>query len=135
MNDMGVTSLFVYGTLMHASRHPMAVQLRSQSLYVGQAFLSARLYDLGSYPGAVLSDKAGDRVHGDVVKLLWPVFTLAWLDDYEGCGAGALEPQSYERAIAPVAFIAGGRCNAWVYIYKMPVHHARRVPHGRFVRR
>lgn len=135
MHDMGVTSLFVYGTLMRASGHPMAVRLQGQSLYLGQAFLSARLYTISSYPGAVLSDKAGDRVHGDVVKLLRPAFTLAWLDDYEGCGVGAPEPQSYQRAIAPVVLSTGGRCNAWVYIYKMPVRQARRLPHGRFVRR
>jgi len=120
-----IATLFVYGTLMRASGHPMAMRLGSQSLYLGPGRISARLYNLGSYPGAVPSDKAWDSVHGDVVKLLRPASTLAWLDKYEGCGAGAPEPQAYERVIAPVILRAGERRDAWVYFYKMPVHRAR----------
>ncbi len=134
MNGTSITTLFVYGTLMRASGHPMAARLGSQSLYLGPARIAASLYDLGSYPGAVPSDKARDSVHGDVVKLLRPAATLAWLDKYEGCGADAPEPQAYERVIAPVVLRAGETRDAWVYFYKMPVHRARRVPHGRFLR-
>jgi gamma-glutamylcyclotransferase (GGCT)/AIG2-like uncharacterized protein YtfP len=135
MRDTGVTALFVYGTLMRACGHPMAARLNRQSLYLGPGTISARLYNLGHYPGAVSSDKPQDSVHGNVVKLLWPAATLAWLDRYEGCGAGAPEPQAYERVIAPVVLGAGERRDAWVYFYKMPVRAARRVPHGRFLRR
>ena len=134
MNGASITTLFVYGTLMRASGHPMAARLECQRLYLGPARIAARLYDLGSYPGAVPSDKARDSVHGDVVKLLRPAATLAWLDKYEGCGADAPEPQAYERVIAPVVLRAGETRDAWVYFYRMPVHRARRVPHGRFLR-
>ncbi len=134
MLDTDITTLFVYGTLMRASGHPMAARLESQSLYLGPGSISARLYKLGSYPGAVQSDKARDIVRGDVVKLLRPASTLAWLDKYEGCDAGAPEPRAYERVIAPVILSAGERRNAWVYFYTLPVHRARHVPHGRFRR-
>jgi gamma-glutamylcyclotransferase (GGCT)/AIG2-like uncharacterized protein YtfP len=125
-----IRALFVYGTLMRASGHPMAMRLGSQSLYLGPGRIAARLYNLGSYPGAVPSDKARDSVHGDVVKLLRPAATLAWLDKYEGCGAEAPEPQAYERVTAPVVLRAGESLNAWVYFYKMPVHRARHISHG-----
>ena len=132
MRATAVITLFVYGTLMRASGHSMAARLESQSLYLGPGCISAKLYNLGSYPGAVQSDKARDSVHGDVVKLLRPASTLAWLDKYEGCGAGAPEPQAYERVMAPVVLSAGERRDAWVYFYRLPVHRARHVPHGRF---
>ena len=133
MRGTDTATLFVYGTLMRASGHPMAARLESQSFYLGPGRISARLYKLGSYPGAVPSDKARDSVQGDVVKLLRPASTLAWLDKYEGCGAGAPEPQAYQRVIAPVVLSAGESLNAWVYFYKMPVHRARHIPHGRFL--
>jgi gamma-glutamylcyclotransferase (GGCT)/AIG2-like uncharacterized protein YtfP len=129
-----IATLFVYGTLMRASGHPMAVRLGSQSLYLGSGRISARLYNLGSYPGAVPSDKIRDSVHGDMVKLLRPASTLAWLDKYEGCCADTAEPQAYERVIAPVVLRTGETRDAWVYFYNGPVHRARRVPHGRFLR-
>ena len=134
MRDTGITALFVYGTLMRASGHPMAARLENQSLYLGPGRISARLYSIGSYPGAVASDKARDSVHGDVVKLLRPAAALAWLDQYEGCGSGAPEPQAYERVIAPVILSAGERLYAWVYFYTKPVHAARRIARGRFLR-
>lgn len=129
-----IATLFVYGTLMRASGHPMAMRLESQSLYLGAGCIAARLYNLGSYPGAVPSDKTRDSVHGDMVKLLRPASTLAWLDKYEGCCADTAEPQAYERVIAPVVLRTGETRDAWVYFYKKPVHRARRVPHGRFLR-
>jgi gamma-glutamylcyclotransferase (GGCT)/AIG2-like uncharacterized protein YtfP len=132
MREAGIANMFIYGTLMRASGHPMAARLHCQSLYLGPGRVSARLYRLGSYPGAVPSDKASDSVHGEVVKLLRPVWTLAWLDEYEGCGAGAAEPQAYERVIAPVVLSDGEKRDAWVYFYRMPVRRARRIPHGRF---
>ena len=134
MRAPDIAALFVYGTLMRASGHPMAVRLQSQSLYLGPGCICAKLYKLGSYPGAVPSDKARDSVHGDVVKLLRPAATFAWLDKYEGCGAGAPEPHAYARVIAPVVLRTGERRDAWVYFYDMPVHRAWRVPHGRFLR-
>lgn len=128
-----IKELFVYGSLVRCSGHPYAKRLQIQSLYLGPGRISARLYNLGSYPGAVPSDNARDSVHGDVVKLLRPAATLAWLDEYEGCGADAPEPHAYQRVIAPVVLSTGESLNVWVYFYKMPVHRARQVPHGRFL--
>lgn len=135
MNTANIDILFVYGTLMRTSGHPMALRLASQSILIGAGCISARLYQIGSYPGAVASDKAQDSVHGDVVKLLRPVFTLAWLDRYEGCGERAPELGAYERVIAPVRFATGGASHGWVYFYRLPVHRARRIPNGRYLRR
>jgi gamma-glutamylcyclotransferase (GGCT)/AIG2-like uncharacterized protein YtfP len=134
MADSETKLLFVYGTLLQQSSHPMAARLKRQSQYLGPGMIAAKLYDLGSYPGAVPSDKRQDRVRGDVVKLLSPAATLPWLDKYEGCGIDCPEPHDYERVIAPVALVTGERVDAWVYFYVMPVHRARHIPHGRYLR-
>ena len=135
MHPPGTDILFVYGTLMRASGHPAALRLACQSLPIGPGSISARLYKIGSYPGAVASNKSQDSVHGDVVKLLRPAATLAWLDRYEGCGDTAPELGVYERVMAPVSLATGGVRDGWVYFYRLPVHRARWIPHGRFLRR
>ncbi len=126
-------TLFVYGTLMRTSGLPLARKLVNQSIFLGLGWISARLYSLGSYPGAVRSKEPRDKVYGEAVRLLSPAMSLAWLDRYEGCLQGGLEPQAYERVILPVTLKSGGQLNAWVYVYNLPVSGARRLPDGRFM--
>jgi gamma-glutamylcyclotransferase (GGCT)/AIG2-like uncharacterized protein YtfP len=131
----GVNALFVYGTLMHGSGHPMARRLRRQSEYLGAGWIGAKLYSLGWYPGAVPSSERGARVHGDAMRLRNPAATFAWLDAYEGCAPGQPEPRAYERVIVPVTLNSGDKLDAWVYFYKLPIRSAKHLPDGRFVQR
>ena len=128
-------ALFVYGTLMPGSRHPMARRLEAQSAYLGPGWTGAKLYSLGWYPAAIPSSTPGSRVHGDVMRLHNPQATLSWLDTYEGCAPGQSEPHAYQRVIVPVTLNSGDKIDAWVYFYKLPVHSARHLPSGRFVQR
>lgn len=134
LRQLETHTLFVYGTLRPQSGHPMARRLAGESAVIGPGTIAAKLYRLGYYPGAVLSGKPGDIVHGDVVRLLRPGRSLAWLDEYEGCGNRTPEPQAYRRVIVPVRLRSGCRLDAWAYEYLYPVHPARRIPGGRFLR-
>lgn len=129
------TALFVYGTLMRGSNHPMAKRLRSQSAYLGAGWTCAKLYRLGWYPAAVPAAARGSKVHGDVVRLHNPRATLAWLDAYEGCAPDRPEPHAYRRVMIPVTLNSGDKLDAWVYFYILPIHSARRLADGRFVQR
>jgi gamma-glutamylcyclotransferase (GGCT)/AIG2-like uncharacterized protein YtfP len=136
----GITSnaknaLFVYGTLMPGSRHPMARRLETQSAYLGPGWIGGKLHSLGWYPAAIPSSAPGSRVYGEVVRLHNPQATLSWLDAYEGCAPGQSEPHAYQRVIVPVTLNSGDKLDAWVYFYKLPVHSARHLPSGRFVQR
>jgi len=127
-------ALFVYGTLMPASGRPMARRLASESRYLGPGSIAGKLYHLGSHPGAVFSDRPRDIIYGDVIRLLRPRWSFAWLDQYEGCGPGKAEPHAYQRVIVPVQLRSGARLDAWVYVYKHPVRGGRHIPYGRFSR-
>ena len=61
--------LFVYGTL--SPRHaPLEIAATVRRLRpVGQASVRGRLYDLGEYPGAVLSEKSRSVIRGEVFEL------------------------------------------------------------------
>lgn len=127
-------ALFIYGTLRPGTGHPLARRLAAESAYLGPATMAGKLYRLSYYPGAIASGRPGDIVHGDVVRLLNPGRSLAWLDEYEGCGIGQPEPQAYQRVIVPVKVRSRERLDAWVYVYRYPVHPARHIPDGRFPR-
>ena len=100
--------LFVYGTLMSGARSALGTQQRlrlaQESDSLGPASLHfARLYDLGRYPGAAISDGEEEIVHGEAVLLADPDAALAWLDPYEGYVHGGGDRNEYDRLRAPGA--------------------------------
>ena len=94
--------LFVYGTLMRGFDHPMARLLEQNAEFLGEAQCAGRLYLVRHYPGLVDSDDAADRVSGQLFRLPQPRDVLAKLDDYEGCGEGAVPPHEFIRVMRPV---------------------------------
>jgi gamma-glutamylcyclotransferase (GGCT)/AIG2-like uncharacterized protein YtfP len=124
------THLFVYGTLLRRSRHPMARLLAERARYVGPAKVPGRLYDLGRYPGLLPPQSAGDWAHGDLFDLGEGTTTLAELDAYE------LEesplPAYFERQIEEAILADGTRARAWVYWYRGDVAESRRIASGRY---
>lgn len=123
--------LFVYGTLLRGSSHPMARQLEAHSSYAGEARCNGQLYLVESYPGVVASTDPDDMVFGEIFELRDPGF-LAALDDYEGCGPDAEQPAEYRRLIQNVTLLDGSNVEAWVYVYNWPVAKLQRIASGRF---
>lgn len=110
--------LFAYGTLRRAVGHAMHDVLAPQSTFVGEGVVSARMFDLGSYPGIVLSDEPADRVMGDVFHLApdSAESLLASLDDYEGIGSEHEPPHEYVRKVVDVRMADGRSIEAWAYV-------------------
>lgn len=123
--------LFVYGTLMRGSSHPMARALEAHANCLGEARYNGRLYLVESYPGVVESPDPGDVVFGDVFALR-EAGILDKLDEYEGCGPDAAQPAEYRRQVEHVTLADGSSVEAWVYIYNWPVETLTRIASGRF---
>jgi gamma-glutamylcyclotransferase (GGCT)/AIG2-like uncharacterized protein YtfP len=92
--------LFVYGTLRRGCDNQFARLLAERGQCVGVARVPGRLYDLGSYPGAVASDQPDEWIHGELFSLDDALLTS--LDEYEGA--------EFERAIVPAI-------GCWIYWY------------------
>ena len=125
--------LFVYGTLMSGTQHPMHHVLAKAARFVGEGYIVGRLYQVHHYPGAVDSDDPNDRVYGEVYALDRPAETLAALDDYEGCGPGAAEPTEFARSLHQASRSDGTSIEAWLYLYNRPIGNAPRIMNGRFL--
>lgn len=132
MTDEDILTLFVYGTLMRASRHPFARRLGTQSRFIGRATIHGKLYSMGRYPGLVEDAAQKHQVHGEAVRLK-SARSFIWLDEYEGCGPNWPSPQDYERKVLPVRLQDGGELRCWVYVFKGKVTPFRWIPDGRFM--
>lgn len=110
--------LFVYGTLCEDADHEMYRVLARSAHFVADGEVRARLFDLGSYPGIVLSSAAEDRVAGEVYELDQEVAenVLRVLDDYEGLGPSDNALHEYQRLIVKVTLRDGRELHAWAYV-------------------
>ncbi len=123
--------LFVYGTLMQHHQHPMHQRLLTGSEFVCYGWITAQLYQIKNYPGAVLSDNETDKVYGELYRLT-NASLLAQLDDYEECSAAFPEPHEYQRQQVDVFIDKAKPVKAWAYIYKHAVDPGKQIKTGRF---
>ena len=125
--------LFVYGTLMRGYVHPMARLLSANADFLGEASCRGRLYMVKHYPGLVLSEDAGEIVHGELYRLREAEALLREFDMYEACGEGFPEPTQYVRQMLAVTLADETVRDAWTYIYNWPVSELALIGSGRFL--
>jgi gamma-glutamylcyclotransferase (GGCT)/AIG2-like uncharacterized protein YtfP len=124
--------LFVYGTLLRRSAHPMARFLAERARFVGEAIIAGQLFDLGRYPGLIETSEQGDRVFGDLYDLgMDAAATLAELDRYEN--AESPQPAYFDRQLAKVLGSDGSYVQAWVYWFRGHVKPEQRIASGRYL--
>ena len=99
----------------------MARLLSERGRFLSDARVPGRLFDFGSYPGAVPSDQPNHWVCGEV-HLLEDPSLLASLDEYEG---SEFERGRVSTAVAP---------NCWIYWY-VGSDAGRLIPSGDWFQR
>ena len=125
-------ALFVYGTLMSWSAHPMARRLRANARLLGPGSIRGRLYDLGSYPGAVDAEDRRARVRGEIYMVAGAAVLLPMLDRYEGCAPESRQPHLYERVVRTAALDEGGELAVWTYLWRGDASRLHPIPDGRW---
>jgi gamma-glutamylcyclotransferase (GGCT)/AIG2-like uncharacterized protein YtfP len=120
-----VTRLFVYGTLRKGASHPPHRTLAREARFAGTATFQGRLYDLGRYPGVVVSSNRTDRVYGEIYRLGQAAAVFKRLDRYEG--------GHFKRRRLPVSISTGKKISAWVYLYCGEVRENKRIRSGDYV--
>ncbi len=123
--------LFVYGTLMRASRSPYAQLLKARAQFVGEGWTPGRLYHLGRYPGAVFSDEDASKVQGELFRLRSDNLLIA-LDAYEGCAGKGTKADLFYRDVVEVRLTRGGAISAWAYPFAGEVRGRPLIASGRF---
>jgi gamma-glutamylcyclotransferase (GGCT)/AIG2-like uncharacterized protein YtfP len=124
------TYLFAYGTLRKACARLTTRPLLNRLALVGPATFPGRLYDLGSYPGAVFDGDSDSRVVGDVLQLPADGKTLHELDDYEGYLPNRPAESLFARELIPAKLSDRSERLCWVYLYQRDVAIAPLIASG-----
>ena len=119
--------LFVYGTLMRTHNHAMSDFLQRHSTFWANGYFYGKLYDLGKYPGAILSLNNEDKVYGQIFQLNNANAVLPPLDRYEGVGEDV-----YSREKINAITETGERLECWVYLYCKAVNHHIYIASGNY---
>lgn len=127
MNDL----LFVYGTLLNAD-NKYAAYLRSNSAFYAHGKLQAQMYNIGKYPGTVLSDKDDEFVFGSIYRVSDALTVLPVIDVYEGFGDDQPQPNEFIREIVTIQTDAGDIA-CWIYLYNLPVDGLPQIATGRWL--
>jgi len=109
--------LFAYGSLQPGCAPRPIASTAAKLRPVGAGFVRGRLYDLGSYPGAVPDPNAKGRIAGTVLQLPEDASVLRELDEYEGFDPQAPERSEFVRERVLVEMAAGGAMECWIYRY------------------
>ncbi len=96
---------------------------------VGQGFVRGRLYDLGEYPGAVLT-RSGPFIRGLVFELPDEPGILERLDAYEEFDKSHPKASLFVRKRRVVSLRDGKKIECWIYAYNRPPGSATPLPDG-----
>jgi gamma-glutamylcyclotransferase (GGCT)/AIG2-like uncharacterized protein YtfP len=112
--------LFIYGTL-HPEHAPEEIaDIVRGFVNLGSGSVPGTLYDLGSYPGAVLDDSSSRRIWGTVFRLPGDMEVLHRLDVYEEFDPQASHTSLFIRRLYPVELTGGPVLPCWIYEYNGP---------------
>lgn len=125
--------LFSYGTLLPRLAPPEIRPTVERLRRVGKGFVRGQLFDLGEYPGAILS-RSGSPIVGQIFELPDDPEVLNRLDEYEGFDRSDPEASLFVRQRRSVQLEGGRRIFCWVYTYNRPLGSARAVSGGDYTK-
>ena len=109
--------LFVYATLRRGFRlHHHLKRLGAQ--FVASGKVQAKLFDLGEFPGARKSLRAGKTVEGELYRLGKVEDTFKVLDQVEGFSPRNPQKSLFQRGTVEVTLPNGEKRMAWIYWLK-----------------
>jgi gamma-glutamylcyclotransferase (GGCT)/AIG2-like uncharacterized protein YtfP len=109
--------LFAYGTLQPGLAPDQVADVVRDLVSVGTGSVPGTLYDLGSFPGAVLESNSSRRISGTVYRLPAGAGILPRLDEYEEYYPESPKASQFIRRLCSVQLTDGRILECWVYEY------------------
>lgn len=125
--------LFVYGTLMSGIQNPINFQMAEYGQFIGLGIMSAQLYLVDYYPGAIMDTHGLGTVQGEIYRLLYPKKTLKILDEYEEYSYRQRSVSEFVRKKVEVKQLSNNeKIMAWTYIFNKSTTTLTPLQSGRF---
>jgi gamma-glutamylcyclotransferase (GGCT)/AIG2-like uncharacterized protein YtfP len=125
--------VFFYGTLLPRLAPPEIEPTVRKLRRVGRGFVRGQLFDLGEYPGAILT-RNGQPIKGQVFEIPEAPEILHRLDAFEGFDPSSPESSLFVRKRRHAQLEDGRKIFCWVYAYNGPLKTARAVGGGDYSR-
>lgn len=126
--------IFVYGTLRQNFLNQNQTLLPNCANLIDYGFFNAQLFDLGNYPGAILTRSKSSRVHGEVWTLGDNFSSLPVLDNYEELNTYTkIYGPEYRRIMQKITTKKFGKVQAWVYIIRKLRHPCKPILSGDYI--
>lgn len=122
--------LFVYGTLRPGCAPAEVSHAAAQLRLVGEASVRGELYDLGHYPGVVLSSDPLRKVSGLLFELPADESVLHALDEYEEFIPELPQTSQFVRVQCEAQTASGEVVSCWIYVYARNLAGIRRFEDG-----
>jgi len=126
--------LFAYGTLQPGLAPDQVADLVRDLVSVGTGSVPGTLYDLGSFPGAVLESNSSRRISGTVYRLPAGAGILNRLDEYEEYYPESPKASQFIRTLCSVQLTDGRILECWVYEYNGHPDHRSILESGTYPR-
>ena len=125
-----IDRIFVYGTLMRGQCRDHVLDFDDNIISIETGQTNGLLYDLGEFPGMVLSPGATNTVTGEVFHVQDVKKSLSVLDEIEGFGGYGAKESLYIRTIVTVNDAAGNNSPAWCYLFNQHDGLDKRIESG-----
>ncbi len=125
--------LFAYGTLQPGLAPDQVADVVRDLVSVGKGSVPGTLYDLGSFPGAVLESNSSRRISGTVYRLPADNHVLLRLDEYEEYDPESPKASQFIRRQCSVELTDGRTLECWVYEYNGERDHALILQSGVYI--
>jgi gamma-glutamylcyclotransferase (GGCT)/AIG2-like uncharacterized protein YtfP len=126
--------LFAYGTLQPGFAPDDVAPLVRTLDIIGKGTVQGTLYNLGSYPGAVIDPASPQRISGTVFRLPEDSGIMRKLDTYEGYNPESPHTSLFIRRVHPVHMTNGQVLECWIYEYNGRPDHASIIESGTYTR-
>ncbi|PKM88735.1 MAG: hypothetical protein CVU87_06860 [Firmicutes bacterium HGW-Firmicutes-12] len=115
--------LFVYGSLLKGALDPEVDEIIDKYCKpINWGYINGKLFDLGDYPGAILSIDDESFIYGLLYEISSPDIFFFVLDDYEDYFPGDLARSEYIRRKTEVRLNEHNeQIRAWVYEYNKSI--------------
>lgn len=125
--------LFIYGSLITGTKHPQINRcIQRDCVSLGSAHIKGKLFDLGSYPGAVADTQ--HNVFGQLLKIRNAAAVLRLLDAYEAYNPQQPKSSEFVRAITTATLLDENKpYRCWIYWYNLKPYANRRIESGNYV--
>jgi gamma-glutamylcyclotransferase (GGCT)/AIG2-like uncharacterized protein YtfP len=126
--------LFAYGTLRPRIAPIKVAHLVKKMRFMGGAYVHGRLYDMGSFPAAVLDPDCNKKIWGEVFQLPDDEATLSGIDTYEGYDPQRPGSSLFVRVKYDVTLRKDkSKLGCWLYVYNWPVSASPEIKGGNYL--